>query len=163
MEPGKDDADSHHVRKNESRVEAHGGDVVKEHLPPVVVSVVDRNHEVAQEVLTVVPVGEQDVAVGARGSLWEQSHKAVSNRGFWVLTTKEVWQPQAVFDSDPAPVRAEEEVPEASEVPLCLADLLFVSIVVAFVYNEVPPERVKDTVCEFAEDTERDATHGCHP
>ena len=110
VQPGHKDTDSHQVRKDEARVERQRTDVVQGHLTPVVVDLLEE--EVPEEVLHVVPVCEENVAVNARRRLLKHhgGHEAPLDGGVGVQAPDEARQPERLLHHAPPPERRDTEI-----------------------------------------------------
>lgn len=134
MEPCKDDTNRQDVAKNEARVERQSRNVMEQHLAPVVFLL---DEEVANQILHMIPVGEEDVALDA-GYLLSHVDLAhhIGDRCVWVSASEEPGQPLSVSHEEPAPVSAHGEVKEANCHVLGLVNLTFAVVFVSLKGHE---------------------------
>ena len=84
VKPSQEDANAHNVSKEEAWIKSDSTQVVQEHLTPVVVS---WHEKMADKVLDMVPIGDEDVTVNTRRCFTKDQIIAISEVALRMLTT----------------------------------------------------------------------------
>ena len=85
MQPSDESSDTDYVREHETRVEGKSAQVVQKHVTPVVVT---RAHAVSDQVLNVIPVRDEDVAMDAGRDLAKYNVFGLPEIALWMIATQ---------------------------------------------------------------------------